>query len=89
MFLPVCGCEWLGVGKVKCWYLRACFILVFFLVFLLCPGRCVQFAVFILLLSIVRGVSVWCGCATASSYSLYTFSNESRGISYVVVLSVL
>ena len=41
------------------------------------------------LLTIVRGVSVLCGCATASSYSLYTCNYESHGISYVVALSVL
>ena len=48
---------------------------------------CVRVAVFsslfvIRLLAIVRGVSVLCGCATASSYSLYTCNYESRGISY-------
>ena len=41
------------------------------------------------LLAIVRGVSVLCDCATASSYSLYTCNYESCGISYVVALSVL
>jgi hypothetical protein len=41
----VCARGWLRVGKIKSLYLHACFILVSFLVFLLCPGRCVQFAV--------------------------------------------
>ena len=45
MCLCVRACGWLGVGKIKSWFLRACFILVSFLVFLLCPGRCVQLAV--------------------------------------------
>ena len=38
-------CGWLGVDKINNWYLRACFILVSLLVFLLCPGRCVPFTV--------------------------------------------
>ena len=55
---------------------------------------CVRVAVLsslfvIRLLAIVCGVSVLCGCVTASSYSLYTCNYESHGISYVVALSVL
>ena len=65
MCVRVCG--WLGVGKIKSWYLCACFILVSFWCF-----YCVRVAVFsslfvISLLAIVRGVSALCGCATASS----------------------
>ena len=89
MFLSVCAWEWLGVGKINI----GTYVLVLFLYPFWC-SYCVRVAVFsslfvTLLLAIVRGVSVLCGCATASSYSLYTCNYGSRGISYVVALSVL